>query len=751
MAVGNQDKLVYMGNVGRRAAEFADEAVQRFADAERQVMRYAAQRKLNLEMLLGEQWSSIRESDLALVLERDVRRAMKSNNVELISDNVLSTLLVNRVSQVIGTVPVFEGVPTSAEQVDMAKAKYVTKMAPAFWYHLKAVSFFRKMHIMAGYYNCAFGKVGWSKTMGEVVNGRPQGEVSLTAIPPFHIFVDPDAERVMPRVIDEETDARWLFYRKAITLGGLKDAMHKPGGGKTPTGGSVVWCDPPDNLIRPASNSGEVNASQKLSDRSIIRDKFGVPGDMSKLWGLEYYEQPSVRYGRGRYALMLPDYGNHIIEYRECLPDDAVLYGKQLPGLFGFFMVWDEQAPGQLAGRSRTAAAIPHQRAINRTATEWNDLDRKHQPKMFIDHSTGIDYDGVVDDPRLGLVIPLDSRVGGELPKTDWPPEIRSYDENSMNKINYHTRRAEDRMCIHSLAYYPRRSLTATEVVNAMRYDQDARVQEAYIAEECAYIPATNLVLQEVIRHYGEERVISFLADRNRMEVQRVLASDLQFKDVIITAAGSSVPMNRRLMKAEVLELVKVGYFSDPDPVKAEKKQRWLGDLMQLESSVEMGEDDLDNKNARAENMELLAGRKIPPPGPDDNDAIHLLGPLCHLALGKTPEFCNLKDPARRAAILFNRDAHVRLHQERMNQDAEKLRDAGVANPEGQLMQVGLGRVRPGLFPPGGPQAQAAGPVTTPPQPGRPTDVVGPDGVRIYRQAPGPKGSNQVGPKKEPQ
>ena len=747
--IGNQDKLVHLGNLGRHAAEFIDEAKPMFEDAERQVMRYAAERKQNLQMLLGEQWSNIRESDLALVLERDVRRIMHSNDVELISDNVLSDLLVNRVSQVIGTVPVFEGVPTSSEQSDMAKAKYVTKMAPAFWHHLKMVSFFRKMHIMAGYYNCAFGKVGWSKTLGDVVNGKPQGDVTLTAIPPFHIFVDPDAERVMPRVVDEETDARWLFHRFSTTLGDLKDAMHKPGEGKTPTGGSILWADLPDSFLRPASTSLEVNAGQKLSDRRVIMDKFGKLSDRSRLWGLGYYEQPSTRYGRGRYAVMLPDSGWHIIEYRECLPDDAVLYGKKLPGLFPFFMLWDEQVPGQLAGRSRTAAATQHQRAINRTATEWQDIERRHLPKTYIDRSTGIDYDGVVDDPRLGLVIPLDSRVGGEMPKTDWPPVIRSFAENSINKISHYTRRAEDRMRIHSLAYYPRRSITATEAVNAMRYDQDALVQEAYIAEECAYVPATSLVLQEVLRHYGDERVISFLADRNRMEVQRVLASDIQFKDVIITAAGSSVPMNRKLIKAEVLELVKVGYFSDPNPEKAEKKQRWLGDLMQLESSVEYSEDELDIKNARAENMELLAGKKIPPPGPDDNDSIHLLGPLCHFSLGKMPEFCNIKDPARRAAILYNRDAHVRLHAERMNQEADGLAEDGVPNPMAQLMRIGLGRVKPGAVPPG--QQQAAGPITTPPQPGQPIDVKRPDGTRVYRETPGPKTAKQVGAQKETQ
>jgi hypothetical protein len=738
---GNRDALMRLGPTGRRAADFVDEAKQQFDSAQIEVLRYTAQRKQNLEMLLGEQWSSIRDIDLAVIFERDLRKA---NAPELMTDNVMSDLLVSRVSQMVGAVPVFEGVPTTSEQQDVTKAKYVTKMAPAFWYYLKMVSYFRKLLMMAGYFNCAFGKVSWNKTMGDVVNGRPQGEVSLTAIPPSDMFVDPDAERVMPRRIDE-SDARWLFHRQRTTLGDLKAALHAPGEGKTPTGGNIVWCGLPDiKDITPADGASGSSAESVMSERSAMRtpthDKDGLLTGMAALSVLGYYEQPNGTYPRGRYCLMMPDNGNHIIEYRECLPDDAVMYGNQLPGLFPFFMVWDEQVPGQLAGRSRTAATITHQRAINNVFTEWQDVKRRNLPRTYVDRGMGIDFDAAVNDPRMGLVLPYDGRAGGEFPKTDWPPAVSNFAENSMTEIMHYTRRAEDRMRIHSLANYPRRSITATEAVEAMRYDQENLAQEAFIVEECAYVPATELVLQTVQRHYGNDRMVHFLGDRNKMEVSRVMASDLCFKDVIITASGSSVPRNRRLMKAEIMNLVSVGFFTGKTPEETEKKQRWLADLLQLESSVEMGSDELDIKNARAENMELLTGKDVPPPQPGDNDLIHIHGPLCHFDLLKTPEFRNL-DAGKQATVLQHLEAHMRLHQLRADEDAAMLREAGVANPGAVLARIALGRVRPGQP---GTQQQAPGPVAMRPPPGQPIDQIGPTGVRTFQETPGPKVANQV-------
>src|SRR5512138_539041 len=112
MANGNQDSIMTMGPTGRHASDALDEFQQMFRIAEAENARYTGERRLNHEMLRGEQWSRIRDVDLQLILDRDIRG---SDGVELLTDNVLSDLLVSRVSQLIGNVPIFEGVPATSE------------------------------------------------------------------------------------------------------------------------------------------------------------------------------------------------------------------------------------------------------------------------------------------------------------------------------------------------------------------------------------------------------------------------------------------------------------------------------------------------------------------------------------------------------------------------------------------------------------------------------------------------------------
>jgi len=731
MATGNQDTLRKQGNAGRRAADFIDESEQMFDAAEREVMKFSAQRKENHEFLFGDdQWSEVRAHDLALISGRDVY----GSDAVLLQDSVLADTLDARVSQVVGAVPRFEAVAASASQADMTKAKYVTKMIPGFWRHLTMVAHFNKAMLTAGAYNLAFGKVAWDRTMGDIVNGKPQGEVSLAIVPPFNVFPEPGCERVMPERVDP-TDARWLFHRFVTTLGDLKAAIHDPGSGKTPTGGDVVWRPLPGGKeLTPADGTDGLSVRDRMRD--VLRTKDGSLSDAAEIRGMAYYQHPSAAYLRGRYVLMLPDNGNYVLEYRESLPDDAVVFGRKFPGLFPFYTMWDKQALGRLAGRSRVAAAIPHQRIINKTMTYNEKTQDTHQPKTYFDRRFGIDLDAVVDDPRVGLAIGYDSRPGGEFPKTEWPPEMAAFEHQAEAKISWHTRRIEDRIGAHSLRNYPRRSVTATEVLQVMRSDEAALTQEARLAEDCAYVPATKLVLQMVQRHYGNDRMIHFLGDRNRLEVERVMAEDILFKDVLIVSTGSSMPMNRKKMLAEVMELVRVGLFSSTDEKEQKHLRRMLFDLVRLESSIDSTADELDIKNARAENMQIVAGHDIPPPGPGDNDPIHLYGPGCHFEFLKSAEYRNLPDDKRRMALRFLQ-AHMMIHAARID---EKVSESGVSMS--QLVSTALNRVRPAPAQQG---QQTPGPAGLPGPANQPVDTVNEAGTRVYRERPGaPKTGNQA-------
>jgi hypothetical protein len=743
MSTGNQDKLVNMGDGGKAAAESVEEMQSMFEAAKTEVERYAAERRECQELLLGEQWCRQRfETDGELIYLRDLQG---EDDMELLQDNALADLLVSRVSQCVGAIPRFEAMPSTHEQADFTKAKAVTRMIPPLLYHLKSISHWRQILMACGYYNCAFGKVGWSRSLGPVKNGKPIGDVSLDVIPPFDMFVDPDAFRVAP-VRTDEHDARWLFHRYTTTLGELELIAKAEHSAKTPTGGDQVWDGLPDEVVPYDGERDDSPDRRRNRPRTASRLKDGKLAPWSRVECLGFYAFPDEKHGRGRYALILPRNDWHIVNYRECLPHDAVVEGRELGGLFPFYMTWDEQVPGQLAGRSRTKAAAVHQRIKNRRLSEREDFLAKTLPYTPVDKRMGIDFKSVRNVPGMGIVLPFDGLIGDRLPETKYPPAVLNFVTASTEAEARAERGCENRMRIHSLANYPRRAMTATEAVEAMRYDADSLAQEAYLAEENCYLPHVKLVLEMVMRNYGDERTVSYVGDQNRTEVVRIMASGIDFKDIIIVGdPGSSMPRNRRLMKAEVLEAAKVGAFADPNPQMAEKKARWFMDLMGLHSALDMGGDQMDINNARAENADMLAGKDIPPPQLGDNDPIHLYGPLCHLDLRKDPAYRNL-EPGKKAAVEKVLAAHCAIHQENIDQAADELRqkNPNLLNPMAEIMKIALGRVRPGAGDEGR-GAGVAGPVAMAQPPGQPVDFVRPDGTRVYRETKGPKSSNQVG------
>ena len=753
---GNQDELIKLGPVGSRAANFLDQAKDQYEAAEREVRKYERQRQENLEMLLGNQWCvwdnlKVRHVDGKLILRG------RSQQEEYLTDNVLHDLLMKRVAATTGGIPIFEAVPGSSQQADFTKAKYATKLIPALWYHRQAVAFLQTCVTGAGYYNVFFGKVAWDDTMGRVVAGSPEGEIALVGIPPTSMMIDPAATRVMPERI-ERTDAKWLFELGLMTLGELRAIGEKPRRGNTPTGGGYIRCPLPDEKnLRPADSQYTGPAASGVDRRNpeiaVIRDRKGDLTARSELRRAMYYEQPDpdAGFSRGRYCLMLPDNDWRIVEYRECLPDDARgNNGVMLPGLFPFFTVWDEQIQGQLAGHSRTSESIPYQRAINTTLRQITQTRRRFGPVTWYDKSMAIDMDNVRENTPIGTAIPYDSRPGGEPPKTDWPTAAERYERESTALISFYTKRMEDRMGIHTMRSTGDRTMSATEFAHNMRVEDQALSKEAVLLENTGAIPMTKLMLQQVQRHYGNERIIRTLGNRNRAEVMQVMAEDVSFADIVITAPGSSMPVNRARIKAEVMASAQLGFFTPKtgDPAEAKRKETWFADLMQLESSIEESSDELDIRNARAENMDILAGKGIPPPQVGDNDAIHLYGQLCHWDLFKTPDFRN-QSPDKRASQRTVAGAHIGLHMMRLEQRLEALKDFGVTMAD--LLALGLSRVKPG---PSMTPQQTPGPVGMPPAPGQPVDTTRqtPSGpVRVYQETPGvPKTGNLIGPQGGP-
>ena len=693
---------------GAKAAEFIEEALQMIDAATYEQRPYIGDRRLNVQYFLGYQWVMLNNALWPISTRRGF-----DEQVVLATDNFLNGMLRQRVSKVVSAVPSFEATSESSDQVSVWRAKQSTRYARAYWYYLNLIPIWRDALLMAGIYNTSFAEVYWNRYAGRVIGGKHEGDVGIRLFKPTQILVDPNADRVMPEM-RSDMDAQWLFKCVNVTLGELKASAKEAKEFESEAGKMVVRGGlPPDDEIAYADSKSvsaedrSVNSTLRLERLEPITLRDGNVSSMSRIKVYYFYQQPNDSYPEGRYAVILPDNGNYVIEYREELPYAT----KQLPGLFPFVQFWDVRVPGRLAGHSRFKDAREDQDAVNQIWTTWNQLRSVYFPTLFWDKRWGgADLDAVTRNNRVGNVVQYDSIAEGEKPFYSWPPELQAYAKNAMDEIAVRKQNAQEKMDSHDMQVATTKSHVSATAVETLQDQDELRVGngDVLLAEQLAEAPATELILKLIKRKFDREREVRYLGDRRRTEIINIRAEDIEFSDIRLTP-GSSSRRNQAVVRSELMSLVGMGLMTSQDPQKAEELRQFVLNRFQMEAGEDSSPDADDYRNAWNENLEMLQQRDVLAPSPGDNDVIHIRE---HRHLLKTAEFQNLdkpnpdgsedmRSPLKRQTFRLV-EAHCALHGFKFNQTAEATTD------EASTLHAGA-------------EAQPTAPATVPVNPQLPT------------------------------
>jgi hypothetical protein len=612
-----------------------------------------------------------------------------------------------------------------------AEAKALNKLAEVMHYYLDLRSRFRDSITMAAVMNTAFIKIWWDWGAGKLEKGVRQGDVAVSIVNPERVVVDPCALCVTP----EQTPgcARWLVEMDTMSVMELTafskrmSRNGKPYGelqiGDTLAGGKVIYGGIPDVNDLKRTNSS-IPTPEETGMMQGVRVMGTLNADADKISGLmsEYggrvkiyrrWEMPSDQFPAGRFCWYLPDNNNHIIEYREELPNATTEHPE---GLFGWASMVDIPVPGRMAGNSRMSMARAAQDQINYDRTAIREIMQRFQPVLMADIDSGFNLDEI-EKTDLATIMKYHSRAGGQKPEMFWPPAIAAYVEMLQNDIRDLTAFCETVMDAHNVANYPKANPTAYEVSLAKGEDVAHWTDDAK-RYESTYRAVMKQVLRLVQRNYPDERVVEYLSGQQRAVSYTVKRRDVSVKDVMIVP-GSSMPRNKRLMQMNYMAAAQAGLFQSRDPQEQDRLNREGRAILNLDISSENTHEQANRNRALAENEEMLDGQVVDIAPWEDNIVhmeIHYLGLL-------SPDFYNIKDPSLRKEVENIFRQHIGIHNDAERQAAQ---NAGIspqaryamAMPEGQQTQM----------PQAAPQAQLPAGITGPEQEAIAPNEVAPSG-----------------------
>ena len=691
--MSDTQQLASIGSFGRELEDYLPLLKTNFETAELQTRVLNPDRMMNLAYYVGNQFYQW-DSSMGLVMPPRVNN--RKGDVMPMCDNVIGTLLDTRVGMMSNNPPKMEVVSTNNDMLDMAQANVCNQAAEMLWDKGGWSTFFAAGHKIAGLmYNC-FCHMYWDYSAGRRVMRpnsqgqmvlQPEGDIAIELVTPMEVYVDPLASRVVPEW-ERTGDARWLFRDRLMDIGKLlKSNWNRPAQEAVAVAGNrVIWGGlPPESDIHPHDTIAEsqdkiamygilgIDATRMAEGVSIHQDKKTKDNRGKVVLVRYYYEQPSGEYPNGRFMAFLPDNGWWLLENREELPHATATHKN---GLFGWCMLNDVPLHERLAGKCRFTDTRPLQDEYNKVLTSWRAARNHVLLYLLADKDSDI-------DPRkyqqgdLVKIFEYHSTVGGNPPQAILPPAVVQEAQLAMEEIANLTGRMEDRMQIHSTAYYPRNSRTTAWELNAfLQQDQDRlESNDVALAEDNVYGPWVKLGLRFMQRYYDEPRMIAAFSDVNKPVVKKFAGKDIHFENVRVVR-GTSLRKSRVLQENKAMALLQANVFAG-DPSKPETFDRRRAEIMEmvgLKTTLDQLPDQLDRDWARAEFIAALDGKEPSVDAEVDNNSIHILQ---HQTDMKSAVYHNLP-PDKQQALRSLMIPHIQLHNLELTKDM-------LASPESQM------------------------------------------------------------------
>jgi hypothetical protein len=583
---------------------------KRFKQAHQARLRYEREWKLDIAFYSGRQW---------VVYDPTSRRVVEwvppGKKPRLVA-NLIMPVVRMEYARLTRNQPVFTVVAASGDQDDVAKAKACRKFLEWLWHSQNWEKTFREALLWALVCGNAFVKVFWDPMAGPVVDAgdgpRALGDVAIDYLTPFEVFVDPFA-----RTMEE---AAWVIHARVRSVEYVEEKYG----------------------VRVAADASTVVSALEGSVRDRIL--YGAEGNLPAVMVKEYWERPSSRHPRGRYA---------VVAANKVLYEGDNPYAATCP--IPFVMMKHLPAPDQFYG----ASVVSHLRAIN---VIYNKLRSD-----IIENTTKLSnpmllapVNALLREPswEAGEVIPYNPIVGGNFT----PIRVDPYPSHMVNTLLRILQERDDISGVSEVSRgtVPRNVRSAAAL--AYLLEQDAtRMNVVAYNWECFIGRALQYALNLARQFYEVPRVLRVLGENAEWEAKLFKAEDIPPEADVRVVAGSTLPKSQVQQQEFLLNLWDRRIVTDPRVVLR---------LTQYGSEEELYSDlELDAAQAARENQRMLDGEEVVV---EDfhNHAVHIVE---HNRLRKTVQYEELPEE-RKQIFRQHVAAHTAFLQQTIVQQAQQPR-----------------------------------------------------------------------------
>ncbi len=648
--------------------------------------RFARQWFVNLSYLLGHQWLGFGSNGQIYDLLN--QRFSADGRIRMVENQVIINVF-KMVARILRSDPILDVVPNSTDPEDYFKARGSQKFLRYLWETLDFKGeILPRLILDVCTYGTGFLKVYWDKDAGEDIylpkmtkkditvttedengesvpvigddgeymsesryieeydeNGEPiteairTGEVAVDVIPPFDMHVNPEcqnwdeAEKIVQQ---KERSVEYVEEKYDIKLAADADET-KAGSGY-------------ENRIRRLLFS---ESEYETYERKSVVIK-------------EYYEKPSKKYPKGRFAIMG---GGKVLEYDEKYPYGEIPYTP-----FWFFKI-----NNRVWGEPLTSHLIAPQKQLNVVLSKLvSNTKLMSNPKWLVPKGSGMKNSALTE--REGEVIEYEPNLTGVKPEQITASPIPNYVEGLYTKLKQGIMDIASQHEVSQGRVPP--GVEAASAIMALQESDDLVISTVIKGIERSYEKTGSMLLRRARDFYNENRQVKIIGKNNELdEVFMFSKSDLESSDDVKVRSASGLPVSKSGKMQVVFDLVNRGIL---DPKAHQKLILHLIDIPEIDA--ELG---VNDNHAKLEDMMMQSGQQMPVTD-WQNDEIHL---TIHNDFMNSQIYMKL-DPKIQQVFMQHREMHKQNIVKKgieMNQLQGMMQSGGVPAP---------GPVVPGGMPP---------------------------------------------------
>lgn len=432
--------------------------------------------------------------------------------------NHIAPIVETRLAKLASVRPVMSVRPASASDADLKIADASTKILSAVTARLETSDVISRATLWSEVTGSAFYKVTWE--------GGANGDVSVTAVPPYEIYPD----SLYAAGLDE---VRSIIHARALPVSDIEDAY-----GVTVATEEVELAAPERSPL--ADNMPFTPVRAKRDDCALL---------------IERYERPTASRPDGRLV---------IVAGGEVLHDGPLPYVNGLDGSRTFPFVKQDAVtvPGTFFGSSMIERAIPVQRAYNAVK------NRKHEFINRICCGVMAVEDGAVDTDLLeseGLrpgslvVYRQGSREPHMLDQGNVPSVFASEEAKLEEEFNVITGVSD----IMRSSAVPTNASSGTAIQLLIDQD-DTRLTITADAIRAAVREVSKMVLRLYKQFAATRRLTRCVGEDGKVELIEWKGSDIGECDVVYDTAAETAN-SRAGKQSRLIELLNLGLLADED------------------------------------------------------------------------------------------------------------------------------------------------------------------------------------------